>query len=55
MDNNPIQPMNNATKPDIHKQRGVGVVELPLTVATLGATVVAVAMVSPKVPRIAGD
>ena len=55
MDNNPIQPMNNAPKPDNDEQRGVGVIELLFAVATLGATVVAIAVTSPKIPKAAGD
>ena len=49
--NKPIQTINNRIKPEsVDKQRGVGVVELLITLATLGTAVVAVATRYPKLP-----
>lgn len=45
---------NKPAKP-VDRQRGVGVVELLITAATLGTTVLVAAMHSPKLPPVSGD
>lgn len=54
--NKPTKPMNKPTKPITgDKQRGIGVVELLFTAATLGAAVLVAAMSGAKNPPGHGD
>ena len=54
--NKPIEPVNKSIQPETNdKQRGIGVVELLFTIATLGATVLVTAMNSSKRPASSGD
>jgi hypothetical protein len=54
--NKPTKPMNKPTKPVAgDKQRGIGVVELLFTAATLGAAVLVAAMSGAKRPILGGD
>ena len=48
--------MNRPTKPTTsEQQRGISIIELLFAVATLGTTILVVAMSDPKIPRALGD
>ena len=49
MEDKPSKPITN------DKQRGIGVVELLVAVATIGAAVVGAALSGPKLPPTCGD
>jgi len=47
--------LNNEVRPSASNQRGFSVIELLFAASTIAATVVALAVTNPKIPKSAGD